>query len=88
MIEITNKTSGASFVYTEDNKKVSGSYVVNENKEFATLNGSLYINDAYKGNAYIEDGEVKYTFQNVSASEIPALISAMDACKAEIEAQL
>lgn len=86
MITLENKTIGASFKYEDEQYNYNGNYTANESdKSLISLIISFNVNGAYKGNAFLEAGELKYNFTNVKPAEIDLIVQHCETCVGELK---
>ena len=89
MITFENKTIGASFRYEDEQYKFNGNYTANESdKSLISLTISFNVNGAYKGNAFLDAGELKYNFTNVKPAEVDPIIQHCETCVEELKAAI
>ena len=89
MVTLENKTIGASFKYEIEQYNYNGNYTANESdKSLISLTISFNVNGAYKGNAFLKAGELKYNFTNVKPAEIDLIVQHCETCVEELKAAI
>lgn len=77
-----------TFEYVAEPYTLNGSFVSKKEalESFnADINGE---GGAYKGNAYLRDGELRYNFSNVDPTEVGEIDEVVKACLAEAKAMI
>ena len=86
MVTLENKTIGPSFKYEHEQYNYNGNYTANESdKSLITLIISFNVGGVYKGNAFLEAGELKYNFTNVKPAEVDSIIQHCETCVGELK---
>lgn len=86
-ITISSSTLNKNFVYENEQVIINGSYQLdNDSKELKNINGTCYrpSKDEKQGeymcnfNGYLRDGEIKYTFTDLSRKDTVVVLDATD----------
>ncbi len=88
MITIVEIKVTKTFEYAAEPYTLNGSFVSSENS-LEVFNADIKgEGGAYKGNAYLRDGELRYNFSNVDPTEVGEIAAACEAALAEAKAMI
>ena len=90
--EITSSTNNSQFVYKNDIVIVNGGFSKDAtNGELQSVNGTAYVNNANEQgqfignfNGYVRDGGIKYSFSEMSLSDLDKVQTAIEDIEKDI----
>lgn len=84
-MEITKKQITSTYIHQVAPYALKGTFVVTEGADkLDDFKAEIFSDQgAYKGNAFLKDGVIKYNFNDVAADEMTAICAACEECVAE-----
>lgn len=88
MMTIKETKVTKAFEYEAEPYTLNGSFVSKE-EALESFNADIKgKGSAYKGNAYLRDGEFRYNFSNVDPAEVGEIAAVCESCLAEVKAMI